>query len=108
MECKALLGSPGIFSMPGVNIPYIVVKWFMVERLPDDSLRYHTHCPLEMVKATTELLVSNGYSPYLDMKMKAWEAVDPAGSEEWEQINVMWMHKDAKPVLQKVVNLFEA
>ena len=55
-ECRALLGSPGLFHDPRVYIPYFIMEWtYTKATVPAAGGKsrvrlYEEECPLDMIK----------------------------------------------------------
>ena len=57
-ECRAVLGSPGIFSDPRFDIIAISIEWNYVSNGKISDL-----CPLPKLKSFVQLLVQNSFEP---------------------------------------------
>ena len=82
-ECRAVMGSQGIFSDPRFNIIAISIKWNYVK-----DGRVSKLCPLPMLKSFVRLLVLNSFEP---RDHKSGENLDPDESVAWPHgIHTFW------------------
>ena len=95
-ECRALLGSPWIFTEANIFIPYIVMEWTYLTRKGPRKF-YPTSCPVEKLRSMAQLLSRSGYRPYKEGNMRVPYKVEEA--EDWApQEAVMWVHHMAKKI----------
>ena len=82
-ECRAVLGSPGIFSDPRFDIIAISIEWNYVSNGKISDL-----CPLPKLKIFVQLLVQNSFEP---TDYRTGEKLDPDEAHTWPTgIHTFW------------------
>ena len=94
-ECRAFLGSPGVLSDTRFFIPYVVMEWTFAPKV-NGTMVYSESCPKSGVRNLTSLFVKNGYHPYNTWVVRG----NPVQNLTWFG-DVVWIHKNAKPVTLK-------
>jgi FkbM family methyltransferase len=101
-ECRAFLGSPDLLSDPRAYIPYVIMEWAYLDNDPNGDV-----CPEEMLRKVTAFFTSHNYTAFQlediyhvgESEVKSMKWMDPAGSLDWANSNIMWVHKDALPLI---------
>ena len=83
-ECRAVLGSRGIFSDPRFDIRAISIEWNYV----NNDGKISELCPLADLKSFVQLLVQNSFQP---TEYKSGEKLNPDESHTWRMgIHTFW------------------
>ena len=83
LECRAVLGSQGIFSDTRFDIIAISIEWHYGINWENNQL-----CPLAKLKSFVQLLVQNSYVP---TEYKSGKKLNPDESHKWPSgIHTFW------------------
>lgn len=104
-ECRALLGSPELFSpSQPYFVPYLVMEWYFATKNEEGKYAFPRSCPQTKLLMMRDLLLDKGYEPWGEAALGKWTRMNPKKALRWYKINVVWRHKMAPlSVLPKVL-----
>lgn len=94
-ECRAVTGSPNMFSSPNYYIPYILMEWILVKPSNIKDQVYSKACPRQMLMDMVHFLSASGYEPF---KEATRTRLNIAQADTWTYSDIVWKHKDAEKI----------
>ena len=104
-ECRALLGSPDLFSLQQpYYVPFLVMEWYFATKNEEDKYVFPKSCPQTKLLRMRDLLLDKGYEPWGEAGEGKWVRLSAKKALRWYKTNVVWRHKMAPlSVLPKVL-----